>query len=184
MLTARKTIRGLKEWFPTFFWSGMLLGHFPLILRAAYRFGSGVESLSSGKSLLTLLVASAFFIFKLRGGRLLQTKPNLYQIVAFCLLGVFLHLFLFPPTVLDNPYEFLMLKCLVATVVGLTFMVWTALLRKGRRVYLQRGEMDLLFHLFRRMRWNTDFLCVVPVCLAVPSSGIIRRGPPFISSQV
>ena len=152
MRDLHRIIRFFKVWLPTLFWGGMLFGHFPLIFRAAYRLGVGVESLQSVKSLLTLLVASAFFLFKLRGGKVLQAKPNFYQIVAFCLLGVFLHLFLFPPSVVDNPYEFFLLKCLVATAAAVTIIVLASLIRERRLARCLVARIDRLFILFRRLR--------------------------------
>ncbi len=182
MRELQRSFSCLKGMLPRFFWGGMLLGHFPLIVRSMYCLSVGDEVLQSGKSLLTLLVASGFFLFKLRGGRLLKTRPTFYQIVAFCLLGVFLHLFLFPPSVMENPYEFFLLKCLVATATVLALTLFAHLIRKPRVLRLSSFDSNRLFLLFRRYRIDLP-LPFVEVFLAIPSSGVIRRGPPIASLQ-
>lgn len=177
MKWVRKTKALATQWLPPLFWGAMLVGHFPLILRVLYKISLGIELTQSGKSLLTLLLASAFFLFKLRGGRLLKTKPTLYQIAAFCLLGVFLHLFLFPPVVLDNPLEFLLLKCLVAVAATLTAAFLIQLIR-ARRALVSNLEAWVASN---RMRWKPGWgmeLETAPLRLTLPVGDIIRRGPP------
>ncbi len=182
MRSMQRVLRFCSQWLPLMFWGAMLFGHLPLIIRAAYRLGLGVETLQSGKSLLTLLAASAFFLFKLRGGRILRAKPTFFQIVAFCLLVVFLHLFLFPPSVLENPYDFLMFKYLISTAAGLTLVVIASLLQTRRFIRCSLFQVDLLLSRYRLLSHEFTFQ-ITPAFLLIPSNGVIRRGPPSFLSQ-
>ncbi|MCA9417021.1 MAG: hypothetical protein KC931_10530 [Candidatus Omnitrophica bacterium] len=174
----KKAIRNHRTTLSRLFWGGMLVGHFPLILKASYGLLQGAELAQNGKSLLTLVVASAFFVFKLAGGRLLQSHPTFYQIVAFCLLGVFLHIFLFPPTVMDNPIEFLMLKFLVATVTLISATLLIALIGRKMRLSNLAAIIEPPGLYFLSTYWPDDLSFGPQVTL---SSSVIRRGPPFFS---
>jgi hypothetical protein len=73
-----------------------------------------------------------------------------------------------------------LLKCLVATATGLSLFLFVGLFRALRARLQAVTDHSQSVSVFRRLRRQLP-LATTPILLVLPSSGVVRRGPPVFS---
>ena len=160
------------------FWVLMLVLHAPLLFRSCGEMLGPEGGLGSLVSVLTLGISSVFFILKMVGWRMTSIHPTGKRIIVYCLLGAFLHLILFCPSLPFEKYQVTVVLSLSASIT--IFLLKSVVRRVVRKDLSQSLGRSALAAMVRLREQRHVFLeRIQPSLQPIPITVTSHRGPPF-----
>jgi hypothetical protein len=187
MSEATEIMKTLFEWIGALGWKGgvarifwvlMLVLHAPLLFRSCWELLGPEGGIGSLVSVLTLGISSVFFLLKMIGWRMTPIHPTGKRIVVYCLLGAFLHLVFFCPSLPSEKYQFTVILSLSASIsVYLLMSVARWAVRKDLSRSVGRSASAALARLRGQQQLYLEQ--IQPLLQPIPLTVTSHRGPPF-----